>query len=253
MRVDPVLREIACVTWNIHRARGQDGVIDPERVAHVLVQDVCPQGSHEILALQEADTETPPHAGILDLARIEAQTGLSHVHRDPAMRWGTQSHGFLGLILFLHPAFEIVAQDVIDLPGYCHRGAVVSEVLREGVPLRIMTTHLSLSQALRVVQMRIIGQYLRRRPQMQTILLGDLNEWRPWGGLALSPRLVGVRLSGPVRPTFPARRAILPLDRILSDRVGAVTGLRSIDTPGIRAASDHLPLSARVRVGAEPV
>lgn len=253
MRVEPVLRQIGCVTWNIHRARGLDGVIDPERVGRVLAQDVCPMGSHQILALQEADTETPPHAGILDLDRIEAATGLRHVHRDPAMRWGEQSHGFLGAILFLHPDFEIRAQDVLDLPGHCHRGAVVTEALHAGIALRIVTTHMSLSQPLRVVQMRIIGQYLRRRPEMQTILLGDLNEWRPWGGLALSRRTVGVSLRGPVRPTFPAKRPILPLDRILSDRPGAVTDVRSIDTPGIRAASDHLPLSARVRIGSDPV
>jgi len=253
MKVEPVLRQIACVTWNIHRARGQDGLIDPGRVARVLTQDVCPRASHQIMALQEADTETPPHAGILDLDLIEAETGLRHVHRDAGMRWGVHSHGFLGAILFLHPDFRIVAQDVLDLPGHCHRGAVVTEAVHSGVLLRIVTTHMSLSQPLRVVQMRIIGQYLRRRPVMQTILLGDLNEWRPWGGLALSRRTVGVRLSGPVRPTFPSRRPILPLDRILTDRPGAVTDMRSIDTPGIRAASDHLPLSARVRIGFDPV
>jgi endonuclease/exonuclease/phosphatase family metal-dependent hydrolase len=240
--------DVSCATWNIHRARGQDGRVDPDRVAEVLVRDVSPAGRHDILALTEADDETPPHAGILDLDRIEAGTGLRHVHRDRAMRWGDSSHGFLGAILFLHPDLEIAARDVLDLPGHCHRGAVVVEIRREGTPLRIVTTHLSLGQPLRMAQMRILGQYLFRQRRMQTILLGDLNEWRPWGGLALSRSLTGVRLDGPVRRTFPARRPLLPLDRILTDRPDAIGQMQVIDTPMVRAASDHLPLSARVRV-----
>lgn len=242
--------DTTCATWNIHRARGQDGRVDPDRVAEVLIRDVSPAGRHEILALTEADDETPPHAGILDLDRIETATGLRHVHRDRSMRWGDSSHGFLGAILFLHPDFTVEARAVLDLPGHCHRGAVIVEVLRDGTPLRIVTTHLSLSQPLRMAQMRILGQYLFRQREMQTVLLGDLNEWRPWGGMALSRALTGVSFHGPVRRTFPASRPLLPLDRILSDRPGAVGQMQVIDTPGVRAASDHLPLSARVRVDA---
>jgi endonuclease/exonuclease/phosphatase family metal-dependent hydrolase len=241
---------ITCATWNIHRARGRDGRVDPDRVAGVIAGDVSPLGRHQVLALQEADGECPPHAGILDIDRIEAATGLRHVHRDARMRWGAQSHGFLGSILFLDPAMNVTAQDVIDLPGHCHRGAVVAEVAQDGTAYRIMTVHLSLSQPLRIVQMRIIGQYLRRRPPMQTLLLGDLNEWRPWSGIAFSQRLLGRRFEGGVRRTFPAHLPVLPLDRILSDRAGAVQGLEVIDTAGVRAASDHLPLTARVDIKA---
>jgi endonuclease/exonuclease/phosphatase family metal-dependent hydrolase len=240
---------IDCATWNIHRARGRDGRVDPVRVADAITRDLSPVGDHHVLALQEADGECPPHAGILDLDRIEAETGLRHVHRETHMRWGPQSHGFLGSILFLHPAIAVTALDVVDLPGHCHRGAVVVDTLHDGVACRIMTMHLSLSQPLRIVQMRIIGQYLRRRPEMQTLLLGDLNEWRPWSGLAFSRHLLGRRFDGGVRRTFPAHRPVLPLDRILSDRAGAVQSLQAVDTPAIRAASDHLPLTARVVLG----
>lgn len=240
---------INCATWNIHRAKGRDGRVDPERVADAITGDLSPLGRHQVLALQEADGECPPHAGILDLDRIAAQTGLRYVHDQTHMRWGPQSHGFLGSILFVDPAITVTACDVIDLPGHCHRGAVVAEVLHAGIACRIMTMHLSLSQPLRIVQMRIIGQYLRRRPAMQTLLLGDLNEWRPWSGLAFSPRLLGRRFEGGVRRTFPAHRPVLPLDRILSDRAGAVQDLQVVDTAAIRAASDHLPLSARVALG----
>jgi endonuclease/exonuclease/phosphatase family metal-dependent hydrolase len=112
-----------------------------------------------------------------------------------------------------------------------------------------MSTHLSLSQPLRVIQMRIIGQYLRRRPKMQTLLLGDLNEWRPWGGLAFSSRVLGTELRGAAHRTFPTGRPLLPLDRILTDAPGRVTDLHVVDTPATNMASDHRPLVGRVTVG----
>lgn len=239
------LSAVECVTWNVHRGRGGDGRVDPGRVLDVLGREVCAHQPH-ILALQEADGETPPHAGIFDLARITAQTGLVYAHDTPALRWGDQSHGFLGAILFVHPSLRIVGADVIDLPGHCHRGAVVLELRNGAQPLRIITAHLSLSQILRIAQMRTLGQYLRRRPEMRTILLGDLNEWRPWGGLAFSRAIIGTRLGGPVRASFPVNRPLLPLDRILSNRPEQIRDLRVLDGPGIRAASDHRPLAGRV-------
>jgi endonuclease/exonuclease/phosphatase family metal-dependent hydrolase len=167
---------------------------------------------------------------------------------DDGLRWGPQSHGFLGSVLFLRRGIDIVRRQAVDLPGHCHRGAVVVDAMVEGQGVRVVTTHLSLSQVLRAVQMRVIGQVLFRLPPMQTILLGDLNEWRPWGGIALSAALVGRQFSGPVRATFPVTRPLLPLDRVLSDVPGAVTDMRVLDGPGIRAASDHRPLRATVRI-----
>jgi endonuclease/exonuclease/phosphatase family metal-dependent hydrolase len=239
---------ITCATWNIHRARGRDDKVDPDRIARAIAQDIAPKGRVQVLALQEADGECPPHAGILDLDRIADQTGLRHIHHDPALRWGPQSHGFLGAILFLDPAFVVGWTDVLDLPGHCHRGAVIAEGEINGAPLRLIVAHLSLAQVLRVAQMRIIGQYLRRRPVMQNLLMGDLNEWRPWSGLAFAPALVGRRFSGGIRRSFPSAMPLLPLDRIMSDAPGAVQDLAVLETPLLREASDHLPLTAKVQL-----
>lgn len=233
------------MTWNIHRGCGQDGRIDPVRTVDALLAEVCLHGTM-VLALTEADAERPPHAGFLDLARIEGATGLRHLHRDAALRWHPGSHGFLGTVLFLSPEITVSRAALLDLPGRCHRGAVVVEATLGAAPFRIVATHLSLGQPLRIAQMRTIGQHLFRHPRMQTILLGDLNEWRPWGGLALSRRLTGLDLHGPARPTFPARRPLLPLDRILTDRAGAIRNPRVLDGPGIRSATDHRPLAATV-------
>jgi endonuclease/exonuclease/phosphatase family metal-dependent hydrolase len=241
----PVLR---CVSWNVHRGRGQDGRVDPVRTVDVLTHDIRPEMPH-VLCLQEADEERPPHRGVFDAGRIENGTGLRLAHREPATRWGADSHGFLGVVLFLGPSVDLEDMVLLDLPGHCHRGAVVADIALEGRPCRIVGTHLSLTQALRITQMRTIGQHLFRRSPRQTVLIGDLNEWRPWGGLALSEAVVGLRLTGPSLATFPSGRPLLPLDRILTSAPGRIRGIRVLDSAGIRAASDHRPLAADVALG----
>lgn len=239
--------DLRCATWNVHRAKGQDGRVDPDRVVDAIGSVLAPRGL-DVLALQEADGECRPHARIVDTARIAELTGLAYVHDRPELRWGPESDGFLGTILFLHPHLRRTHADVIDLPGHCHRGAISVETQREGHSCRIMSMHLSLSQPLRILQMRIIGQYLRRRPKMQTILLGDLNEWRPWGGLAFAHRVVGTRFRGAVRRTFPTQQPLLPLDRIMTDTSGSVKEVETINDPATNAASDHRPLAGVVTV-----
>ena len=234
-----------CLSWNVHRGRGEDGIVDPARTVGVLLEEAWRAGT-AALVLQEADEEVPPHEGILDIARIEAGTGLACIHREAAHRWGAQSHGFLGTIVFLDPTFTVEEVVLLDLPGHCHRGAVIVDARRDGVPVRLVGTHLSLWQGLRMAQMRAIGQHLFRRAPRPVVLCGDLNEWRPWGGLALAPGLVGMALEGPARGTFPVAWPVLPLDRVLAGGGARVEATEVLDGPGIRMASDHRPLAAQV-------
>ena len=243
---DKILR---CATWNIHRAKGRDGRVDPDRIHRVVAEEIASDALY-LLALQEADEECRPHGRILDMARIEAETGLVYQHRSSHMRWSSGSDGFLGTILFLHPSFEVTYRDVLDLPGHCHRGAVSIEAAIETKPVRFLSMHLSLSQPLRIVQMRLVGQYLMRRPDMLTVLLGDFNEWRPWGGLMFHPRIVGRRFRGRACRTFPAISPFLPLDRILADRPDAIRNIRTQTSLLIREASDHLPVCAEFTIPA---
>ncbi|MEM6374486.1 MAG: endonuclease/exonuclease/phosphatase family protein, partial [Pseudomonadota bacterium] len=185
-----------CLSWNLHRCRGSDGRVDPDRTADVLAAEVWRPGA-DALIFQEADTECPPHEGLLDPARVEDITGLSYAHRETGHRWADQSHGFLGVVLYLRPEITVTSTSLIDLPGHCHRGAVVAELERAGQRFRLIGTHLSLSQLYRLAQLRTISQHVFRKDPMPTILVGDLNEWRPWGGLALSPRLLGQHFRGP--------------------------------------------------------
>lgn len=239
-------KTFSCISWNVHRCLGNDGQVDPTRTARVLADEVWRQGI-DALILQEADTDCPPHTGLMDTGEVERATGLRYAHAAPERRWADGSHGFLGTVMYLHPEITVETMALVDLPGRCHRGAVVAEVTRGTVPFRIIGTHLSLMQALRWAQLRTICQHVFRSPEMPTILVGDLNEWRPWGGLALSPRLLGQRLSGPAKATFPIKTPFLPLDRILTCDRARVIETEVLDGPGIRMASDHRPLLGQVR------
>ncbi|TDL81478.1 endonuclease [Palleronia sediminis] len=243
------MESLPVLTWNVHRTVGQDGIADARRVESVIAHEVASRRPG-VLALQEADSDDPPHRALLDRAWIERQTGLRSVHDRSDMRWGGESGGYLGNIVHIDPDLQIDFHRIVELPGHCPRAAVLVEARLGGSRVRIVSCHLSLLQALRAVQIRLIGQVIARRAPMQTILLGDLNEWRPWGGLALAPALSGMALSGPTVRTFPAGRPLLALDRVLS-APGCVGDAVALDSPAIRAASDHRPLFARVRLRGE--
>ncbi len=236
------------MTWNVHRGRGHrsNGTVDVERVFEALASEVMAVAP-AILALQEADEEQPPHAGIFDPTRIEAITGLRHAHPE-RLRWSEHSHGFLGSVLYLRPDLEITDAALVDLPGHAHRGAVLLDLRLGRTNFRVVTAHLSLLQVIRIAQMRTLGQHIARRPKMPTVLMGDLNEWRPWGGLAFARALTGLGLAGPVVATFPVAHPLVALDRIMADRPGMIENAHALDGPLIRVASDHRPLAATLRI-----
>ena len=236
---------LRCLTWNIHRTRGRDGRADAARIHDCL--DTLLAAPVDFLALVEADAERAPFARLLDLPRLDRTHAVCHAHPARDLRTGADSDGLQGGVLLAHRRHRPVSAQALDLPGRCPRAAILVEMA--GPPrFWVIATHLSLGQPLRIVQMRAIGQALSRRPAAPAILLGDLNEWRPWGGLALSARVVGRALSGPVRATFPARFPLLPLDRVLGLGGAQVLEPRVWDSPAFRAASDHLPFEAQIRL-----
>lgn len=241
-------RGFSLTSWNIHRGRGQDGQVDPARTLSVLEREVWQAGG-DALILQEADAEARPQAGVLEVAEVERITGLRHVHGARATRLTDESHGFLGVVVYLREGIAVEDMRLLDLPGVCPRGAVVLDLSVGGQAVTLAATHLSLSQGLRAVQMRTLRQHLGRFAERPLILCGDLNEWRPWGGFALSRRVLGREMRGPALPSFPVRRPVLPLDRVLVSAPLSVAHAEVRNGPGIRVASDHRPLRAEVRFG----
>ncbi len=229
-------------SYNVHKCVGNDRRFDPERTSRVIHEIDA-----DVIALQEADTRFGERTGILDLNRLERETGLLPV----PVTGMSKAHGWHGnVVLFKKGLVRDVHQ--INLPGLEPRGALVAELeLEAGGALRIIAAHFGLLRHSRAQQAKVLVELMGQKSDTPTILLGDLNEWRLGDRSSLhtfqsvfGPQPVAV-------PSFPARLPVLALDRIMANRRGVVTTVEAHDTPLARIASDHLPIKAVVNLSGE--
>jgi endonuclease/exonuclease/phosphatase family metal-dependent hydrolase len=229
--------KIVVATYNVHKCVGTDGKFDPERVA-----DVIAELDADVLAVQEADRRIGLRNGLLDLARLERHTGLQLV--PVAVR--PVSHGWHGNALFVRRG-TVTRIKRITLPYAEPRGAVMAEIDMPAGSLRVVAAHLGLLKRSRRQQTAALVQALDRADPMPTFLMGDFNEWRP--GRPDCPLAELEPFFGPTiqhHPSFPSRRPIFALDRILGWPDGVIEAMTVHDSPLARIASDHLPLKALV-------
>ena len=156
-------------------------------------------------------------------------------------------HGWHGNALLVRGEPKSYRRSRLRLPGFEPRGAIVAELdLGEG-QFRVIAAHLGLLRLSRMDQARALLDTFLDLPRMPTILLGDFNEWRRRrrSALGVLEPMFGV---APSILSFPSRRPIFPLDRILGWPTGLITDLAIHDTPLAQQSSDHLPLTANVRL-----
>jgi endonuclease/exonuclease/phosphatase family metal-dependent hydrolase len=233
--------ELRFASYNVHKCIGIDRRFDPERIARVIGE----LGA-DVVALQEADRRFGEREGLLDLRALERDTGLAPVPVASRFRSG---HGWHGNLLLVRSA---LVRDVhqIRLPGLEPRGALVADIELSPGPVRVVAAHLGLLRHSRLMQVEALLAHAGMGTDNPTVLMGDLNEWRRRRRSALhsfAPRF------GPLGhgvPSFPSYFPVLALDRILARPHSIVSGLEAHDTPLARLASDHLPIKARIRLGA---
>ncbi|MCU0944525.1 MAG: endonuclease/exonuclease/phosphatase family protein [Rubritepida sp.] len=237
---DRTAGELCVASWNLHKCVGADGRFDPARSVAVIAELDA-----DIVALQEADKRFGRRSGLLDLHALERATGLAPLHVSDL----ADGHGWHGNALLVrrgtHARFRRLA-----LPGAEPRGALVAELALAEGPLRVVAAHLGLLRRCRTRQIETILRILHESPPMPTLLLGDLNEWRPGARSSLRALEPVFGPVPPAPPSFPARLPLLPLDRILGWPHGLVSDVRVHRSRQAAHASDHLPLTARVRLGA---
>lgn len=227
------------LTYNVHGCRGIDGVVAPRRIAAVLRAVDA-----DVVALQEVFSGGRAHGASNQLAMLAEATGLTPVAgpADPA-----SSTGYGNGLLVRHPVMEVAICD-LTVTGREPRAAVEAVLRRDGVPAAVVVTHLGLGRRERLTQLGRLLEWIARRPSLPRIVAGDLNEWNRWSG---TWRTIERHFdtTAPVR-TFPTRRPLFPLDRVLVSRPGRVlTTALHRDLPA-RVASDHLPVVATVDPGA---
>jgi endonuclease/exonuclease/phosphatase family metal-dependent hydrolase len=220
-------------SYNVHKCVGMDNRFDPERVAAVIAEMDA-----EVVALQEANQRFGARSMLLDLPKLERESGLVPV---PV----ANGHGWHGNLLLLRKG---TVRDVhqIKLPGVEPRGALVVDLDLNDGPLRIVAAHLGLLRRCRDRQAEAILAAIGARGARPTLLLGDLNEWRLGGNSSLRRFDPTFGPLAAALPSFPARFPLFALDRILANPHNLISRIDVHDTPLARAASDHLPIKARI-------
>ena len=136
----------------------------------------------------------------------------------------------------------------LSVPRREPRAALETIVRWKNRRLRLVVTHLGLHAAERRLQVERLLSLLGTAPVAATLLMGDINEWLLWGRpLRWLHRRFG---TSPSVRTFPSRAPMLALDRVWAEPSGALVSVDTFSAPGLRAASDHLPVLATLRLPA---
>lgn len=231
--------EIVVASYNIHKCVGTDGRFDPARIINVISE----LGA-DVVAIQEADERFGRRRGLLDLSSLERQTGLTLVPTSVQV----DGHGWHGNALFLKRG-GVAGMRRLNLPGGEPRGALVVDLELPAGPLRLVAAHLGLLKRSRQWQLRSIMGAIEEGPRMPTLILGDLNEWRP--GRRSSLQALGPAF-GPVTTgisSFPSYFPVVALDRAIGSP-GLIASIDVHQSPLAQVASDHLPLRAHIDIQA---
>lgn len=224
-------------SYNIHKAVGTDRVRDPDRVIRVLHEMDA-----DVMALQECDRRFGHRESVLPRFLLDEQ------------RWETvplkmrpQSLGWHGNAILVRRGIEILDAQPVPLPMLEPRGAVSALLESNGRKFRVVGMHLDLSGLRRRDQIRAVLRHLEENEKYPTVLLGDFNHWGQANGAMLE--FNGDWRTLATGPSFPSRRPIARLDRIVASphwQIGEADAYRSALAA---QASDHLPVRAALELG----
>ena len=231
------------VTYNVHKCRGLDRRVRPERIVRVLGETGA-----DVIALQEV-LSVEGHRREADQARfIAEELGMDYrIGENRRLRGGAYGNVILSRLPIL------TAQNYdITWRGREGRGCLRTDVLLgERALLHVFNIHLGTAfierrhQARQLVSPEILNNAELR--QGARLVMGDFNEWTR----GLASRLLASHFeSGDVRHhlrrarTYPGVLPLLHLDHIYYDEALTLDQLTLHRSRTALVASDHLPLVA---------
>jgi endonuclease/exonuclease/phosphatase family metal-dependent hydrolase len=235
-------QRIRVATYNIHKCRGLDRRVRPQRIVEVLRElDADLIALQEVLSLSENKREED-HAGF-----IASELGL---HLGFGENRRLRGHIYGNALLARFP-LRVVSNHDISAHGQEPRGCLHVDVeLPGGTPLHVFNVHLGTAFLERRHQARkLISAEILTRAELQgpRIVLGDFNEWTR----GLTTQLLRAHFSTPdVRAhlnrsrTYPGVLPLLHLDHIYFDPAFTLHRLTLHKNRRSLMASDHLPLVA---------
>lgn len=219
-------------TWNIHGFLGEGRRPDFERTVRVIERIDA-----DLLALQEVDGRS--HLGREPFAFERLRDALGG-HLVEARLVGSGGRAYGHVFWSRHPLSEEFVRHLPG-PGFEPRAVIDVIVATPIGALRCLAAHFGLRPVARRSQAAFVAGFVRSGEP--TIALGDFNEWRRAGAVDRALREV---LPGAIQPpTWPARRPLVPMDRLYASadfRIDSAEALREA-----APASDHLPLVVTLR------
>jgi endonuclease/exonuclease/phosphatase family metal-dependent hydrolase len=243
---------IRIVTYNIHKGiGGVDRRYRPERIHETIALH-----DPDFVLLQEVDEGAPRSDGHRQVDLLGDMLGFRHRTFFPNVRLRGGGH-YGNAILSRFPLTDTRNID-LTIPPTKRRSVLHARfrVRRPGEThalrtVHVFNLHLGLSQVLRRIQIqKFLASHPFRHfhPRTPVIVAGDFNDvWGTLGPKYLLP--AGFRgLAKPIR-TYPAWAPLMPLDSVY---VRGDVELLHVHRPHqqiARAASDHLPLFAELKLG----
>lgn len=236
-------RTIRIVTYNVHKCRGLDRRVLPERIAEVL----RPLNA-DVIALQEVIGGPGPAEACGQAGLIANALGGYFCYFGENRRHQGAPYG--NAILSRLPARFWQNYD-LTWRGCERRGCLrVDTDAWTGMPLHVFNVHLGTGFVERRAQTRILlSDRILRRTDLQgpSVVVGDFNEWtRGLASRLMSTHYqsIDVKLHSGRRGSYPGIFPILHLDHFYFDHRLALKRFRLCRSVSAIIASDHLPLAA---------
>jgi endonuclease/exonuclease/phosphatase family metal-dependent hydrolase len=233
------------VTYNVHRCKGLDGRVRPDRVAKVLKEIDA-----DIVALQEVVC-IPGGEPESDQAHfIAREIGADFLFGENRKLWG----GAYGNVVLSKLPMKTVKNHDLSVRGRERRGCLHIDVEVGGRMVHVFNVHLGTAFMERRKQGRQLAGLdilLNNELKGPRLLLGDFNEWAP----GLTTKLLRAHMQSvdikkhlQRRRTYPGVLPMFHLDHIYHDESMEVVGLTLHRTRTALVASDHLPLVAELKL-----
>lgn len=221
------------MSYNIHHARGMDGVVDTKRIGELIIQ-VDP----EVVALQEVDSVSARSGGIDTMGDLSVQTGMYASYSASIPLQGGK-YG-IGLLTKEKPLNSFR----IDLPGKEEARSALIVELEKYV---IVCTHLSLDDKEQVASVDLINKAISKYSK-PLFLIGDLNAVPESETMKQFGEQWKI-LNTTSEHTFPSENPNVTIDYVLAYKFGG-DNLEKIRSEVIdeRVASDHRPLLVEVKL-----